>query len=363
MWTKPYGTTGKDISAVSFGGMRFEEPDDLDAGAEIVLHAHRRGINYFDTAPGYFAGQSEKIMGAAFARMPRESFYCSSKCMAADAGEFRASLETSLKRMRVETIDFFHIWCIVRPAQWDERKAGGAVAAAIKAKEEGLIGHVVVSVHLAGDEICAILREGLVEGLTVGYNALNVGFRGEALDCAAELGLGVVTMNPLGGGVIPTHAERLDFLREPGDRDVVEAAVRFNVSHPAVTSALVGFGNAQQVDQCVDAVAGFDPHDAATLQRVKDRVGERFGAFCTLCGYCLPCPADVEIPKLMESYNYKILSAGDQAEESIQKRLGWHWGLSPDAAAACTQCGQCEDRCTQHLPIRQRLEEIAALAE
>ena len=62
----------------------------------------------------------------------------------------------------------------------------------------------------------------------------------------------------------------------------------------------------------------------------------------------------------MESYNMKILEGNDQA---IVNRLKWHWGLSPEAAKACEQCGDCETRCTQHLPIRERMEAIGALPQ
>lgn len=360
MWRKTYGRTGKKISVVSFGGMRFDKPENIDANAEVVLYAHGKGINYFDTAPGYDAGKSEQIFGAAFRQMPRESFYCSTKSSKADGDALRADLETSLRRMNVEKIDFFHIWCIVRDKQWPERKVGGAVAAVLKAKEEGLIGHVVASLHLSGRKICKILCEGLLEGITVGYNVLNFPFRGEALECAAEMDMGVVTMNPLGGGLIPDNAERLDFLRGPDDRSVVEAAIRFNVSHPAITSALVGFTTKQQIDEAVAAVENFQPYDAEHVENIKSRIGEGFDDLCTQCGYCLPCPEGVEIPKLMEAYNHKILGRGDQ---DIVNRLKWHWGLPPEDAGACVECGQCEDKCTQHLPIIERLKHIAGLTK
>ena len=64
MWTKPYGNTGKNISAIGFGGMRFSEPENIDKMAEIVRHAYQRGVTYFDTAPGYCKDKSELIMAA-----------------------------------------------------------------------------------------------------------------------------------------------------------------------------------------------------------------------------------------------------------------------------------------------------------
>jgi len=356
MWTKPYGRTGKEISVIGFGGMRFAEPEKIDEMAEVVVHAHRRGITYFDTAPGYCADKSEDIMGAALKTLPRDSYFISTKCGSPDGDAMRQSIERSLTRLHVESIDFFHVWCLVRPDQLSERIEKGAVGALLKARDEGLVKHVVVSSHLGGADLRKVLETGLFEGMTIGYNALNFPFRSEGLDAALEHRLGVVTMNPLGGGVIPQNAERLAFLKGPGDRDVVQAALRFNVSQPAVTSALVGFANCAEVDAAVEAVEGFQPYDAAHIERVKGGIKASFEGFCTGCGYCLPCPVDVPIPKLMDAYNQSILSSDGHA---IRNRLKWHWGLTADAAAACVECGQCEERCTQHLPIRERLKIIA----
>jgi hypothetical protein len=358
MWTKPYGKTGVDVSVIGFGGMRFAHPADLDASAAVVRYAHARGINYFDTAPFYCEDKSEEIMGHAFRALPRSSFYVSTKCGSADGGELRASLEKSLRRLQVDYIDFFHIWCLLRPDQLEERIRKGAIGAAQKAREEGLIKHLVVSSHLGGEDNATVLDSGLFEGITIGYNALNFPFRAKTLDAAARHNVGVVTMNPLGGGLIPRNAARLAFLKGPQDRDVVQAAIRFNVSQPAITAALVGFSSEHEVDEAVAAVEHFAPYPAEHIEQVKANIGAGFEGFCTGCGYCLPCPAEVQIPKMMDAFNAKILDGSDGA---ITDRLKWHWGLAPDAAAACIDCGACETVCTQHLPIRDRLKAIAAL--
>ena len=360
MWKKKYGKTGKEISVIAFGGMRFAQPEDLDASAEVVHHAVARGINYLDTAPYYCNDKSEEIFGRAIKTMPRDSFYISTKCGMAKADELQQSLEKSLKRLNVDYIDFFHIWCLLRPDQLGERIAGGAVPAALKAKEQGLIKHLVVSTHLGGEDIAKVLDSGHFEGITLGYNALNFPFRSKGIEAAARHNVGVVTMNPLGGGLIQRNAQRLDFLKGPADKDVTQAALRFIISQPAITAALVGFANKQEVDEAVAAATGFTPYAADHVEKLKSHITANFEGFCTGCGYCLPCPSDVEIPKLMDAFNNKILEGKDDA---ITNRLKWHWGLAPDAAAACLQCGDCEDRCTQHLPIRQRLEAIASMAQ
>lgn len=358
MWTKKYGKTGKDVSVIGFGGMRFPKPEDIDGMAELVRYAHSKGVNYFDTAPNYCDDKSEDIMGAAIRHMKRDTFYISTKCGEASAGAMRTSIERSLKRLNVESIDFMHVWCLLRPEQLQERISKGAVGAALQAKAEGLVNHVVVSTHLSGEDIACVLDSGHFEGLTIGFNALNFPFRAKALEAATKHNVGVVTMNPLGGGVIPKNAERLSFLKGPQDRNVIEAALRFNISQPAITAALVGFSSKEHIDQAVAAVEDFKPYSVEHIETVKSHITAGFSGFCTGCGYCLPCPASVEIPKMMDAYNQQILEGTDKA---VTNRLKWHWGISPDLAAACMQCGECEDKCTQHLPIRERLTAISQM--
>ncbi len=361
MWHKEYGKTGKKISVIGFGGMQFANPEDIDANAEVVLHAYRRGVNYFDTAPSYCQSKSENIIGAAVKQMTPGTFYVSTKSNASEGDKLRADLETSLERLNVEKIDFFHIWYILSKEAWQGRKKGGAIAAAMKARDEGLIGHLALSSHMPGAELGEVLADGVVEGVTLGYCAINFPYRAEAVRAAGKLRLGVVTMNPLGGGLIPQNAERFDFIRSPDDPSVVAAALRFNVSHPAITSALVGFTTKEHVDEAVEAVENFQPYDQAHIDAVREKILDSFEGLCTGCGYCLPCPAEVDIPKMMDTYNMKILSGGDN--KPMLGRLKWHWNLPLDHAAACTLCGECEEKCTQKLPICDRMKEIAALAE
>ena len=79
---------------------------------------------------------------------------------------------------------------------------------------------------------------------------------------------------------------------------------------------------------------------------------------CTGCSYCKGCPNEIPIPKYMDAYNHMILTG---EKSSIQDRMSNHWGITKEKAAECIACGKCEDQCTQHLPIIERLREIAAL--
>jgi predicted aldo/keto reductase-like oxidoreductase len=96
------------------------------------------------------------------------------------------------------------------------------------------------------------------------------------------------------------------------------------------------------------------------VRRMREKILDAFDDFCTGCGYCLPCPEGVDVPRMMDTYNFRLLGGDDK---ELHDRLKWHWDSSAAAAKACSLCGACEERCTQHLPIRQRMKEIQTLAD
>lgn len=360
MLYKEYGATGKQLSAIGFGGMRLPDPRNPAAGVAVLHAARRAGITYFDTAPYYCDDRSEDIFGEALRTMPPAPLplYTSSKCQEASGSGFRRGLEKSLARLGLPRIDFFHIWCVMDPADWRARVRGGALKAALQAKAEGLIGHVCVSTHMRGEEIAQLLADHPeIEGVTLGTCAINFPYRLQGVAAARRLKKGVVAMNPLGGGLIPQHAKTFDFIRGPGDPDVVTAALRFLVSDPGITTALVGFSSVAQVEAAVRALDDFTPYDADHLAALRARIERDFNEMCTGCGYCLPCPQGIPIPRYMDIHNLMQLKL---PAAEIQARFKYHWDMTPDKAAECVECGRCEARCTQHLPIIQRLKKIAA---
>ncbi len=356
MLYRPFGKTGKNISIISFGGMRFSEPENLDKSADCLLYAQEKGINYFDTAPIYCEDRSEDIFGHAFRQLPRESFYVSSKCSQAKGEDLRKSLERSLQRLGVEQIDFLYIWHLMNPADWEERKQGGAIEAALQAKQEGLIGHLLCSSHMEGEGLSKVLDEEIFEGVLLGYNAINFPYRQAAVAQAGKQGIGVVTMNPLGGGLIPQNPQRFAFLKTATADNVVSGALQFNLSHPDITTALVGFANTQEIDQATGAVDNFTPYNKKQRRELQKNLKTSFADLCTGCGYCLPCPVNIPIPQYLDSYNQLILTDGNQ--QAVLNRYKMHWDITPQQAKECIACGACEERCTQHLPIIQRLAEL-----
>ncbi|MEW5817522.1 MAG: aldo/keto reductase [Spirochaetota bacterium] len=351
-----YGKTGINVSFLGFGGMRFEEPGNIDKSVKTVLRAFGKGVNYFDTAPGYCNDKSEIIMGHAVREMKKtkKPFFISTKSSKHRASDLRKDLEKSLKRLNVESIDFLHSWCIMTLKDWADRKAGGAIEELKRAKDEGLIKHVVFSTHLPGPDIRKIIEEGHFEGVTLGYSAVNFPYREEGITAAHEKNMGVVVMNPLGGGLIVNNEKAFSFIKERPEQSMVEAALHFLMADKRISAAIVGLRNEMDVEAAVTAVENYIPYAEQQVAAIRDRVKGEYNDLCTTCMYCNVCPEGIPVWKFMDAYNHLVLEGGGTAAN----RLKWHWDTSIDELKACTECRQCESACTQHLSILERFERL-----
>jgi hypothetical protein len=356
---RKYGSTGIDVSAIGFGGMRFADQSDVDACASLLKACYDKGINYFDTAPGY--EKSEDLFGVALKEMQKtrseKLFYCSTKTEKSDPAEIRRELETSLKRMNLDYIDFYHVWCVMSPEEYRQRKQKGALREFERLKEEGLIRYICISTHTDGAEMGEILRDYPFEGVLLGYSAMNFPYRDAGIETAASLGMGVVIMNPLGGGIIPHNPERFDFVRTRDDETVVEASLRLLLNDPRITVALVGMSNLDHLAESISSVDGFRPIPPQAVTKIRQGLRGAFNELCTSCCYCNKCPQSIEVPKMMDAYNHFVLTG---KSIDLINRLRWHWGFKLDENFVnnCTECGICERACTQKLPIRDRLKTI-----
>jgi len=200
------------------------------------------------------------------------------------------------------------------------------------------------------------LMEGVFEGVLFGYSAYNFNTRQEAFDAIKEKKLGAVVMNPLGGGVIPQHPDLFSFIRREGE-STVTAALRFLWDHPEITVTLVGFDTIEHLNEALEAMEGYRPRTLAELEDAKSKASASFEGICTGCAYCDDCPQGIPIPEYMDAYNQKLLDK--TSNNAIADRLKWHWSLDRSGAAKCVECGQCEQACTQHINIIERLKEIA----
>lgn len=365
MYYKQYGDTNRKVSAIGLGTMRYDE-EDIKAGrlercAEIPLYALEKGINYWDTAPFYCHDKSEIVTGIALSQVKRSDVFITSKTNLGTLNNkttkeaFRERLELSLERLQTDYIDFYHMWCMLNLPSW-EKHMETIYRFFEDAKREGLIRNIVFSSHMEGDDIEKVVEVDKFKGMLIGYNALNYRFRQSGIEAAHAKGMGVVVMNPLGGGMIPQNPEAFSYLTEGTDLTVPQAALRFVASHKEITVTLAGCTTKEHIDDAVKAVEGLEEKPAKEIVAEYENKGMDLNNLCTGCGYCKGCPKGIEIPKFMDAYNQKILTKNESA---IIERLSGHWGIKKDPAATCIACGKCERQCTQHLFIIERLQEIA----
>ena len=364
-----YGKTGANVSSVGFGGMQFDTKLANEKNAELLLHAFDKGINYFDTAPGYCDDKSEDIFGIALKQMAadREKFYVSTKGMPVNfdtADKAIGAVDKSLKRLNIDCIDFYHVWCIRDMKHYElAMKKGGQYEGLLKCKEQGKIKNIVTSTHLRGKDICKIVEDNKVEAILMGVNVLNFLYRWQGVEATYNAGMGVAAMNPLSGGLIPKHEDKFAFLAADGETPT-EAALRFCISSPQINITLVGFTTREHIDMACRVAKNARPFTADDIERIRKNVSENMDAVCTGCGYCMVdrCTEKIPVAGYMQVYNEKYLGekSPDEMVDVMDHHL--HWGILVDrkgTAAECIECEKCETACTQHLKIISRLKELA----
>ena len=359
-----FGKTDLQTSAIGFGGMRFRQNEGIEACAEVVKAAYERGINFFDTAPGY--GLSEEIFGAAFKQMNKQRskrpFYVSTKSLRINSRDIRSQLETSLKRMNVDYLDFYHVWYVLSLDEYKERKRSGVLKTFERLKDEGLIKHISISTHATGDEIEKILSDYPFDSVLLGYSAMNFAYRQQGLDAAVKQNCAVAVMNPLGGGLIAENPDKFSFLKTKKEETVVEAAIRFLLNDKRINIVLAGFSTISQIDEAIKAADGFEPLKEKDIKRITEGIDQTFNKLCTGCRYCDVCPQKIDVPKIMDAYNHLMLGKSDRV---FLERLQMHWGyeIDKDFLSECTACAKCQDKCTQKLPVCKQIAAVRSAVQ
>ena len=149
MEERPFGKTGEKFSILSFGAQRVVDDHGCSEkeAIEIINHALDNGIRYFDTAWLYSNGQSEERVGKV-ARQRRDEMWIATKTIARDSDGARKQLEESLKRLQTDWVDEWRMHDIYSFEELDKITApGGAVEAAVRAVEEGMVRYISISGH------------------------------------------------------------------------------------------------------------------------------------------------------------------------------------------------------------------------
>ena len=366
------GRTGLKVSQLGFGAMRFpmkgegdEQIVDRELAIPMIHRAFEAGVNYIDSAVGYCYKDSQRVVGEALkSKSPggpawRDRIVVSTKnpYYGEDQKDWWQNLEDSLERLQVDCIDIYNHhgmnW-----KQYTEAVEPRVSKWMCKARDQGLIKHICTSFHDDNEALAKIVDTGYVESITLQYNILDRSLR-EGIAHAHEKGLGVVVMGPVAGGRLGAQGEPIKAM-VPGIERLPDLALRFVLSNPNVSIALSGMSTMQQVEENVETAAGqaaLSPEDLKAIDRQLARLQKMADLYCTGCDYCIPCPNEVNIPRIFGIYNQaRVYGLWDHAK----RRYGNLRETAPKngmAADACTDCAECEEKCPQNIPIREQLKE------
>jgi hypothetical protein len=223
-----------------------------------------------------------------------------------------------------------------------------------------------MTTHSESAEIIHFIKDSPYEFdmVTLPLSPVNAG-RGEAIEYCVSRGIGVIAMNPLGGGRLGRPVPILASVAASlGCQSMIDASLRYVAGYPGVTSALNGITLADHAVQGVKAIAR-GPLPGGVGEQLVARLGELYNSvnprhLCTACGYCGQCPQGIEIPEVLDLYTGMLVPSLAQAA-----RKAWDARIASDASryapATCTRCGQCEAKCPNKIPVSELMAAAAAL--
>lgn len=370
MQYRKFGNTGVEISALGFGAMRLPSQNvdgknvfDMEESARMIHRAIELGVNYFDTAPYYCDKQSESIVGKAL-KGYRDRVLLSTKNPIENASgdDWRRRLEQSLTNLDTDHIDFYHMWGINWETYVEKIDVkDGPMAAARRAKEEGLIKHISFSFHDKPESLAKLVDTGNFESVLCQYNLLDTANEA-GIAYAAEKGLGVVIMGPVAGGRLGQPSEAIRKLMDGKLDSSAEIALRFVIANPNVSCALSGMGSMAMVEENARTASDAAPLSEAELAKIKAAMEQNrklAELYCTGCNYCMPCPQEINIPLNFQLMNYhRVYGLTGYARDEYAK-IGTNEWMKGKKAGDCVGCGVCEKKCPQKIAIRKQLRETA----
>jgi predicted aldo/keto reductase-like oxidoreductase len=356
---RPLGPKGVMISELSFGCGHL--PDDDEESTRVIHAAIENGINYFETASFYCNGRCQEKTGLGVKGFADKVMVSAKIGVGPEttADTYRKELERQLSVLGLDKVTWLQVgWLSVENLPFLTQK-GGALEAIEKALDEGLIKHLGFTGHDSPENFIQILRTGLFESMTVSYHLLNRAYE-PTIAVAQELGIGVVAMNPVGGGILGKPSTQLQKLLPDGAvTSTAGIALRFVLANPGITTACSGMHTIANVEENVNAVAEIKEQTIAEHLRqleILDQFKSLGDKFCTGCRYCMPCQHGVNIPQCFNLYNLANVYGLQEVA------CGQYNGMKEEERAdKCTECGECEIKCPNALPIIKQLQKVTAL--
>lgn len=319
------GKTGITVDKNGFGALPIQRIS-RDEAKMLLLKAYHSGIRFFDTARFYT--DSEEKIGYALSDV-REKIFIASKTMAANPEEMNAQLSVSLKMLKTDYLDLYQFH---NPGFCPKPGDGtGLYEAMLEAKEKGLIRHIGITNHRVKIAMEAV-ESGLYETLQFPFSYLATTEEIQLAERCGECNMGFIAMKALSGGLISNSA----------------AAYAFLAQYDHVLP-IWGIQKEQELDEFISYIEHppvMNGELEAVIEQDKKELG---GSFCRGCGYCLPCPAGIDIPTAA-----RMSLMIRRAPTTIY--LNGDWQNKMKKIEDCIHCDHCKSHCPYGLDTPELLK-------
>ncbi len=360
---------GNRLSVLGFGCMRFKKKMgriNMEDAERQVMTAYNNGVNYFDTA--FIYPGSESAIGEIFEKNNiRDKVYIATKLppqLMRSIDILDKLLGEQLKRLRTDHIDYFLFHMMADIKVWERLKSLGIEKWIEEKRESGTIRQFGFSYHGNSDMFCKILDAYDWDMCLIQYNYMDehtqAGRKG--LNRAYEKGIPVMIMEPLRGGRLvnnlPQEAKEI-FEKHPVQHTPAQWAFRWLWNQPEVTVVLSGMNSDEMVKDNIKTateteIGELTSGDEAMLKKVVRAINAKMKVPCTGCGYCMPCPQEVNISGTFSAYNRKF---SDNSLSGLKEYVKSTTSKEYAPASKCIECGKCEKHCPQSIEIRKQLKE------
>jgi predicted aldo/keto reductase-like oxidoreductase len=372
MQYRQFGKLDWKVSALGFGAMRLPLIDNDQANVDepeairMIRYAVDHGVNYLDTAYPYHGGNSERIVGRALKDGYRDRMKIATKMPARiieSANDFDRIFNEQMERLDIDKIDFYLLHGL-NARSWPKVRDLGVFRWAEEKMAAGRFDYLGFSFHDELDVFKEIVDAYDWTMCQVQYNYMDIEIQAgrKGVEYAANKGLAVVVMEPLRGGKLG---------RQPGPvmkvwdgasqkRSPAEWALLWVLDQPEISVALSGMSTMEQVVENVKvashSVTGIlTDEELALYDQVRDAYQGLTPIPCTGCGYCMPCPNGVDIPRNFQIYNDAVMY-----DDMRIGRFYYRGGRLEEEhrAEQCTECSECVDACPQEIPIPEWLKKV-----
>lgn len=385
---------GDTVSILGYGCMRW--PSHIGDSGELELDQNQinrlveramdAGVNYYDTAPVYCKGKSERTTGIALAKYPRRSYHIATKLSNFSDWSYDAAVrmyKNSLEYLQTDYLDYYLLHSLSSDMEEFNGRfvSNGVLDYLMKERAEGRIRNLGFSFHgnrAYFDALLALHDKYHWDFVQIQMNYVDwsnedAEYQYRELE---KLGIPVVIMEPLLGGRLASVPEHIagKLLERESARSIASWAFRFCGSYDKVLTVLSGMTYMEHLEDNLKSYCPLVPlneEELSFLGSMAQLIANYPTVPCTACEYCMPCPYGIDIPGIFRHYN-KCVNEGDMATKGTPEYrrarrrylASYSREIMPERQAdKCIGCEQCRPKCPQKINITRQLMKIDKYVE